>query len=246
MKLHVIALILAASATLSAQSIYTSGHGDIGLEYADGVFVPHWHLDDGAVVDGVALPDNGGEGYEYESGDLIAQVASMRNSASNSSTYLGVATGTPIYVAGLLAYQPYLGFGTEELNPLEWTGDITVTMTGFTTPDGGNFALYTTNSGGTTTVDVSLSTYDPSSANSWGIGNNAFLIGVGGHDHYQFGFTTPGAYSITLQFTGTNNVDGVVSGSGTFNFNAVPEPSTYALIGLALGLILLVRRHRLA
>ena len=238
MKTHLLSL---ATALVSAQSIYTSGHGDIGLAYEDGQLIPHWHLDNGAIVDGEPLPDSGGEGHEYAPGDLIAQVSSLRNSASNSSTYLGVSTGTPIYVAGLLNFQPYLGFGTEELNPLEWTGDITVTLTGFTTPNGGEFALYTTNTAGTNTVDITLSSYDPSSANSWGLGDNIFGIGVGGHDHYQFGFTTPGEYSLTLQFSGLHNTDSLVTSSGTFNFNVVPEPSTYVL--LALGLSIIAYRH---
>lgn len=241
---HLIAVLLLSASFASAQSIYSGGHADIGLAYEDGELIPHWHLDNGAIVDGQPLPDGGG--HEYMPDELIAQVGTTRASASGSDAYLGVAPGTPVYVAGLLAYQPYLGFGTEELNPLEWSGDITVTLTGFTTPDGGQFALYTTNASGATTVDITLSTYDPSTANSWGLGNNVFGIGVGGHDHYQFGFTLPGQYSITLNFTGNHLTDGPVSGSATFDFNVVPEPSTYALIALGVGLILFRFRRRLA
>jgi surface-anchored protein len=236
------AALLALPLPLRAASIYSYGHADIGLALEEGELHPHWHLDDGGIVDGNQLSDSGGDGHEYEAGDLIARIAASRPSAAGSADYLGVPAGTQVFVAGLVAYQPYIGFGAEELNPLEWTGDISVELTGFTTPLGGNFALYTTNAAGTSTVDVSLSTYDPSQANSWGLGENVFGIGIGGHDHYQFGFTAPGEYTLTLKFTGQHNTLGTLSGEETFTFQVVPEPGAGVLACLAL--VVLWRRRR--
>lgn len=232
---------LLAPLTLHAQMVYTSGHTDIGVGYEDGELYPHWHLDAGNIVDGQPLEEES----EYEPGDLVAQFSGTRGAAAGSSDYLGASSGTTIYMGGpSVAWQPYLGFGTEELNPGDWVdGRITLTLTGWTTPDGGSFALYTTNGAGTTTTDVFLSTFNPASANIDGIGQNSFYLFAGGHEHYTFGFTTPGDYELTFEFSGQHVQDGLVSASGTFGFNVVPEPSTVALMTLA-GISTLFLRRR--
>ncbi len=224
----------------AAKSYYTNGHTDIGLEYEDGELIPHWHLAAGNIVNGEPLP---GE-EEFSPEDLVAVFAGTRASAAGSADYLGVATGTTIYMGGPSAgWQPYLGFGTEELDPGDWIGPIKLTLTGWSLPPGGNFALYTTNFSGTTTVDLFLSTYNPSIANIDGVGENAFHLIAGGHDHFTFGFTAPGDYELTFQFDAVHAIDGPVSGSGTFGFQVIPEPSTYALVVIS-GIALLLWRRR--
>ncbi len=232
-----VGLLFTATPT-HAQLYYTDGHADIGIGYEDGELHPHWH---GNTSGGSAwnLPQG-----EYDSDEVVAVIFNTRNSANGSANYLGVPTGTPVYVAGLINVQPWLGFGAEELNPLEWVGDITITLTGWTTPDGGEFALYTTNGAGTSTTDVYLSSYDPDTADAWGLGSNVFGIGVGGHDHYQFGFTAPGYYELTLEFSGEHATDGLVSGSGTFGFQVIPEPSIGILAGIGLAGLVVLRRFR--
>lgn len=78
-------------------------------------------------------------------------------------------------------------------------------------------------------------------------GADSFSLVVGGHDHYNFGFTEKGVYYIELEWTGDHTTDGRVSGSGTFPFGVtvVPEPvETAALAALGLmGFALWRRRH---
>jgi len=231
--------VLAASVCTShGQSIYTHGHTDIGLDYRNGALVPHWHLDAGNIVDGQPLDEES----EYAPEALVAQFSGLRGSASGSLDYLSVPTGTPIYMGGpSVSWQPYLGFGTEELDPGEWLGGrITFSLMSWTAPTGGNFSLYATNVSGTATIDIFLSTYDPSVANIDGIGQNAFYLFAGAHEHYTFGFTTPGTYELTLMFSGEHSLGGLASASGTFGFVVVPEPSIghYLIFSGVAGLLL--------
>jgi len=232
------AIVLASTAR--AQLYYSSGHADIGISFEEGQLHPHWH---GTTSGGSAwnLPS-----AEYAPGEVVAQISNKRNSASGSANYLGVPTGTSIYVAGLISYQPWLGFGAEELDRSDWNGDFTIRLTSWVVPAGGNFALYTTNGAGTSTPDIYLSTFNPAATNDpfeLGMGPNVFGIGVGGHDHYQFGFTTPGYYEMTLQWSGDHVVEEDVTASGTFGFQVVPEPTTLGLIvPSVLGLLSTRRR----
>jgi surface-anchored protein len=63
---------------------------------------------------------------------------------------------------------------------------------------------------------------------------------VGGHDHFNWGFTKPGVYELELTFSGTHITDGLLSASGRFTFlvgdtTVVPEPGAWLLVlsGLA-------------
>jgi len=224
-----------------AVSYYTEGHTDIGLEYEDGEFIPHWHLDGGNIVDGAPIPEEG----EYEPDELIAVFSGTRASPADSAGYLGIPGGTTIYMGGpSVNWQPYLGFGTEELDPADWVGGIKLTLTTYTLPENGHFALYTTNPTGTSTFDLFLSTFDPSIADVDGIGVNSFYLPAGGHEHYTFGFTAPGHYELTFEFSGVHATDGPVAGTGTFGFDVIPEPSTYGLIFVAGAAMQFIFRRR--
>lgn len=232
------AALLALSATANAQLLYSSGHGDLGIAYEDGELIPHWHIDTGI------LPQE-----EYEPGEVRAVVGGQRSSPAGSESVLGVSSGSSIYVAGSTAFQPNLGFGSEELNPDDWQplsafGQINIELTGFSGP--GAFALYTANSSGTAFTDTFLSTFNPSSTVGGINGSNSFEIFAGDHQHFTLAFTAPGYYEITLTWSGINETDGFKEASGTFGFNvgAVPEPSTYALLGIGAASILWLRRRQ--
>jgi hypothetical protein len=201
-----------------AQIFYSTGHGDIGVGYENGEFNPHWHL--------------GGEdeGEEHSPGDVIALVQKTASSPTGLSAAIGVADGSPIWLAGSSAYQPNLGFATEELDPTDWIGDITVTLTAWTTPDGGAFSLFTANTSLTEVTDIFFSTV---SANAT-LASNTFTITPGDHQHFRFGFTTEGDYTLTLQWSGLHVTDGIKTGEATFGATVVPEPSTFAFVGFGL------------
>jgi surface-anchored protein len=241
-KLFAVGILGAASLLTSGQahaavSIYTSGHGDIGAGYDATAmeFEPHWHMHGGAVVDGSPLAAD----TEFEPGDLIALTTATRLSPTGLSAGIGVADGTQIYATGSSTYPPNLGFGVEELDPLNWTGDITVTLSGWSIPGSAEFAMYTTNLSGTTVADMVFSSNDPAST----FASNSFTLTPGDHTHFQWGFTQPGTYTVNLTWTGTHVDDGAISTPGSFSIQVVPEPSGVALLGIGLGALALRRRR---
>lgn len=231
--------VLAFTSPLRAQAIYSSGHGDIGAAYDDVAkeFEPHWHLHAGAVVDGSPLAADG----EFAPGDALARTSATRTAPTGLSGIIGVADGTLIYAAGSSAYQPNLGFGVEELVDTDWLTPITLTLTSSSIPVGAKFALYTTNLAGTSVVDKIFSTYAPGSTDF----SNSFTMTPGDHIHFQWGFTEQGTYTFDLTWTGTHAADGAISTSDSFSVQVVPEPSTFALLGLggAIGVWVLCRRR---
>lgn len=221
--LGVAALAITARDT-QAQTLFTSGHGDIGVGYEAGAFDPHWHLDDLG---------------EFAPDEARAVVQSLRPSPSGLSLAIGVADGTDILVAGSSANQPNLGLSTEELEPSDWEdGQIAFSLTSWTGP--GEFALYTTNGAGTVVTDIYLSTFSAAST----LDNNSFALFAGDHLHFAFGFTLPGNYELEFTWSGTHLADGFKMGSATFGFTAVPEPSVYVLLGIAASAVIFFRgRH---
>ncbi len=85
---------------------------------------------------------------------------------------------------GSSAYQPSLGFGVEEFDPGDWSGPITLTLTGWTMPGGSEFALYTTNLAGPMVMDRIFSTFAPG-ATDFG---KSFDMTPEDHLHFQWGF----------------------------------------------------------
>jgi surface-anchored protein len=230
----------------SAQDIYTEDHGDVGVGY-DTIaeeFEPHWHLGAGAIVNGSPIPAD----EEYEPGNLIARTETTRSSPTGSSSVLGLADGSSIWVlgrGGLTTYQPDIGWATEELNPADWVGDITITFNpGSSTMPSvtAEFGMYVTNFANSTVDAPVFSTFNPAGT----VAGNSFTMAVGGHQHFQWAFTELGQYDLSFTWTGTHVTDGLISTEATFSVQAVPEPSTIAMLGIAggVGMMAVVRRQR--
>lgn len=226
-------LIAAAScgSIATAGNIYTAGHADIGVAYEDpgsGSFFVHFHAHPEATVNGSEV-GNPPDGEEFEPTDITTIVPgpSQPRPAGSEFDFIGVAAGAPIWrLPGVEEPGvPFLGFASEELDPSEWTGDLTWTLLSIVSaPAGAEFSVWRNDIGGPV---VELSTFN---------GVMSFTGLVGGHEDYNWAFTKPGIYQLEFGVFGENIADGRVTGSGvfTFNVNAVPEPGTLTMSGICL------------
>jgi len=246
LKISATALLAAALSLtpVSAQFIWNSGHGDLGIGYDGDNLEPHVHLHEGAFVDGIEL----GADAEYEPGELRPVISfnqGIARPAGSQWNFLGVNAGETVWIFPQTQdlSLPWIGFAAEELDPSDWASAFTITLTGLAGSgfnDGGNFSVYITDAFGFPSVFIS--SFDPSSV------SDPLQLAAGGHDHYNFAFTQPGIYEATFLIEGFHGESGAKSAFATYTFEvaAIPEPSSFAaLAGLAaLGLVASRRRPR--
>ena len=218
-----------AFSQLAHGELWTTGHGDLGIGYEDGELEPHWHLgEDNEVVtlDG-SSGSLGPEGAEYEA-DAITPVTSLTQSISGSFYYVFPATED--------ATVPFIGFGTEELSPADWVGDLTLSLTAES--GSGSFYLFDIDSlGGVTTLMDSSDGFSAA---------DSITLAPDSHTHYTWAFSQADSYDLTFQVSGTRVTDGAQLASATYGVSVVPEPSTAGLLLGAAALALTVVRRRVA
>lgn len=229
----IIPLLLSAALVSSTHAaVYTEGHADLGVAYEDGELHFHFH-GEGAVIDGQDVEDQ-----EYDPADIIIQGASTSLLVLPEGfdlAGLGKSAGDSVWVLpwtqepGL----PFLGTASEELNPADWIGGITFTLGTIVSPSGsGHFAMWRYGVFGDVLLDMSSLT-----------GPGSVTTATGGHDHFNFGFTEPGEWEITLTASGTHVTDGFKSDTETFRFQIVPEPASATLAAFG-AIAILIRRRR--
>lgn len=238
---------------LSAQALYTAGHGDFGFGEG-GTVEPHVHLHAGATVDGLAL---GGD-TEYDPGDVIIFVPDttydyIQNNvggrpagaawdpigvnAGESFWFLPETGGSAPGSADSMG-APFFGIGGEEIDLGAFDSSVfTLTLKGAALPAGGDFSLWT----GSLSPTFSMSTVD-------GISDADTLsldLGTSGHMHANWGFTAPGLYELDFEVSALQG-SATVTASATYSFLvSVPEPSSAAaLFGLVALSLSFFRRRR--
>jgi hypothetical protein len=229
------ALLPSAHAALA----WTSGHGDIGVEY-EGAGDLHLHLhlgeEEPAIVGGNTIFDQ-----EFDADEVdITVPAAAEVVLSSNVPFLGAVSGQSIWLlpqdgdaAGLIG-APFVGWGTEALNPADWVGNLQFKLVSITSPSGsGHFAVWQLDGFGSLSK-LAMSTADP--------GADVVSQAADVHDHYNIGFTEAGVWTMELMIEGTHVTDGLSSGSATYTFHVIPEPTT-ALLG-GLGLLAMFRRRR--
>jgi len=232
---------LIPSTASAALANYTKGHGDIGIAYEGGLWNLHVHLSQFAVLDGIPLA----AAQEFSPGDIAIVVPNPTAARPGSSTWipLGISAGQPFWFLPKSqdVNKPFLGFGTEELDPGDWVGDISLKLTaisGTGVSAGGFFTLWDTDTFGD-------KTFYWTSADGLGV-TDVLTVGAGTHSHNNMAFTKAGTYDITIQAMATHVDDGVIVGSATYRFDVapIPEPTTATFTGLFCIGVAALRRRR--
>ena len=214
----ILTLVMATAGAVAAQAqtVISSGHIDIGIAYESGNWDLHVHQEEPTEA-------------EYEPDEVILQVGAAAQAtipANPSFSFLG-NPGDPIWILPK-SEDPellFLGIGTEELDPADWTGSVTLSLGGVAGP--GQFSIWDTDLFGSPLVK--MNTGDGIDA------SDSLEVIPGSHAHFFWGFTAPGDYSVTFEALGIFEGLETASGPVTYQFSVVPEPGTSALLLLGLG-----------
>lgn len=254
------ALATGSSAKAAPLTAYTAGHGDLGFAYEDGEWDPHIHLEGpGVVLGGVTQSNDFDEEFQPDEIWIEVPNSTVRDRPANVPSIIdwsdiGVGEGElfwtlPEASSGAGGFNatdlqaPFLGHATEELDPSDWSGDITLEIIDVTSPSGsGTYSLFN----GLLAPLFTASVTDDAGGDIANASGDTFTLAPGIHNHFNIGFTEPGHWEVTYQVSGDHVDDGFVSDTGTFEFRVVPEPATISLMvsGCALLIVGAIRRRR--
>jgi surface-anchored protein len=206
----------------TAWPVYASGHCDICADYDDGSLSLHQHFHE----EEPGLDEGGHQLIgEFDPAAIYTRASdATKTTAPNDPAYsfLGAPVGTNVWILSqnVVANQPYLGFGTEELLPADWSTNITYKLVSMRGP--GQFSMWEDNFG----------TLVPHWATSDGIGpSDVYAVPPLAHRHASWGFTAQGIYRVQIQVSGTlaDGTTQVTSNPETFTFlvgssTAIPLP----------------------
>jgi hypothetical protein len=217
--------------------IWVGGHGDIGAEMnASNQLELHFHF--GSDVNAAGGGTIAAGGYAPSAIQVSVPGPSIDRPSGSQWNFLGATSDQVWFLPPSIdPNKPYLGWGLEELDPADWNGDLTWSLTSVVSaPAGSNISLWKEEFGAPT----------PFFATSDGISAaDAFTQPAGSHEHFFLGFTRLGMYQIELSIAGNHKTFGALSDSAVFTFAVVPEPTSTALIGIAsLGLATRFVRRR--
>lgn len=204
-----------------ATPVLTSGHADLKVKTTGTALDAEWHV--AATPTPVIIGGTGA--LEYSLSELIASGTTTVLANSSQANMLGVPVNTRVGKIGETGYEPKIGWENEAGVP------ITVTFNPLSSsfPLGGQFAM-ASESG------VVFSSYDPTIT---GAPNN-FPIEAGAHQHYDWLFSKEGTYVLNFTWSG----DGFASTTGSITVQAVPEPSTVAMLAMAGGTVAIAALRR--
>lgn len=202
---------------LSAVTTLSSGHVDIfEVHYDSAVDPPEFSLH-------VHDHDTGGH---FEPADVILRV--NENTLFASPAGLTSILGASAYILPSTQESDMLYGGVSADGPagIFKNNRFSVRMISAGPGNPGNFVMYRFSGGGTLQVGLQA------------IGSilsvSEFTIPIGGHEHWNWGFSAPGVYTYEFQGLGVKNADLSVLETPVelFTFQVIPEPSTGTLLWL--------------
>jgi surface-anchored protein len=222
-------LLLLFTSQADAVPVYHAGHADIGVDYLTGP--PRFELkirfdgnslfEDGSTFSFQRVPP---ESVAIRAPDppIIREIhlgdPEVPNDDYDNSgaewDFLGAAVGEPVWFMPQTndPSKPFFGFATDTLNPPQWSGPMTWSLEEVVSaPAEGNVSLWQTDFFGSPAAKfASYDGIDPE--------DDSFTQIIGGHDHYNWGFSKPGIYEVRLGATATRVGVGPVHGTGIFTF----------------------------
>jgi surface-anchored protein len=224
-----LAALLASGLTLQAQTVLYQGHTDIGIAYDSTLNEWDMHVHD---------HDHDIEYSPPSTALLFVKYAAHGTVPANPAfSFLGPAGSEVWTLPGV--QNPnllFLGFGGEEIEPGQFVGDqFKISLKGVTGP--GTLAVYDLDSFGN--PDVWMNSRDGISA------ADSRLAPPGLHQDLYWAFSAPGDYTVYFEASGNSVANGFTSSGDIpyyFHVEAVPEPGTLALVGLAGGCFFFRRR----
>lgn len=240
----VLCFVTIAQTHANAGLVYSGGHCDLCADYdeTENALELHYHFHDGSpgtTEEGVSLIG------EISPSELYTRVSdATKTTTPDNSAYdfLGVPANSDIWILpqAQMTGVPFLGFGTEELDPADWSTDISYKLISVDGP--GEFSLWMSAWNGT--PELYWATSD-------GIDeDDVYAQMTLSHAHANWGFTAEGVYEVQMQISGTLSGGTTVSSEvETFTFlvgssTVVPEPGTFVLLVSALGALCLIRRKK--
>lgn len=236
----VFSLLSPVATTTAAVPVYYAGHSDIGVDYLTGPprlelkirFDGNSQFEDGSIHSfqrvapesvAIRVPDPPilrERKIDEETMEVLYDLTGPE------WDFLGVELDEPLWFMPQTndPMKPFFGFATDTLNIPHWSGPMTWSLEAIVSaPAGGNVSLWQTGFGGDPTPKYA--SYDDIDAE-----DDSFTQGIGGHDHFNWGFSKPGVYKVHLGATATHVGVGTVHGSAVFTF-LVGDDAGQPLVG---------------
>jgi len=207
----------------------SEGHVDI--------FEVHYDSTPSPVEFTLHIHDHATENH-FEPGDVILQVNESSYFASPSGLVGVLGASSYILPASQEAGMLYGGISADGPLGVFQNNRFRIQMVSAGSGNPGNFALYRFSGGGT--LQVGLQSLGGS------VSVNEVTVPIGGHEHWNWGFSAPGIYTFEFKGLGTKSVDLSIleTAPEIFTFHVIPEPSSGALVLAGTAVVLAVRRMR--
>lgn len=225
-----LAALLTTGLTLQAQTPIYSGHTDVGIAYDEETNEWELHVHDG---------ENDIEYFPATDALIfVGYQAHMNVPAGSQWSFLG-SEGSSTWILPSVENPnlPFLGIGAEEVGAGMFVGDqFSLYLKAVSGP--GAFALFDLDEFGDPLVLMN-------SADGISLADMATVL-AGSHTDYNWAFSAAGDYTLTFEAVGNSILNGLTSSGDVdylFSVQAVPEPSAFALVGLGLASLVILRRR---